>query len=272
MKEPPVIKPGSRARLADFDPRATLDLRDKDAAEDELRSNVERIAALQYTLWAENRRAVLVVLQGLDTSGKDGVVRHVFSGVNPTGVKVHSFGRPTPSELDHDFLWRVHAAVPARGEIGVFNRSHYEDVLVARVEALAPPGVIEQRYGIINEFERFLSPEGGGYVTILKFYLHISKQEQRERLLARLTDPAKAWKMQPADLATRAKWGEYRRAYELALSRCSTEWAPWRVIPADRKWVRNALVSRVVARTLESMKLKLPKPRGNPAALIRELR
>ncbi len=271
MNDPLLIKPGSRVNLEDFDPRDTLDLKDKDEAEDELRRNVERIADQQYVLWGENRRAVLVVLQGLDTSGKDGVVRHVFSGINPTGVKVHPFGRPTPEELDHDFLWRVHKVAPARGEIGIFNRSHYEDVLVARAEALAPPDVIEIRYGIINEFERFLSETGGGYVTILKFYLHISREEQHERLLARLTDPTRNWKMQASDLATRAKWNEYRSAYEAAISRCSTEWAPWRVIPADRKWVRNAIISRVIARTLESMRPQWPKPRADVKELIKQL-
>ncbi len=271
MKDPLVVAPGSRVDLAAIDPRDTLDLEDKDSAEEELRRNIERISELQYTLWGENRRAVLVVFQGIDTSGKDGATRHVFSGVNPTGVKVHTFGKPTPEELDHDFLWRIHRVVPGRGEIGVFNRSHYEDVLVGRVEKLAPAEVIEQRYGIINEFERFLSEAGGGYVTILKFCLLISKEEQRERLLARLTDPTRNWKMQPEDLATRAKWDEYRRAYQIALSRCSTEWAPWRVIPADRKWVRNALISRVVARTLESMKPKWPEPRADVKALIKQL-
>jgi PPK2 family polyphosphate:nucleotide phosphotransferase len=265
------LDPGAAVSLAALDPRSALDLEGRGPAEEELRRNVERMAELQYALWAENRRAVLVVLQGVDTSGKDGVIRHVLSGVNPQGVKVHAFGPPTPEERDHDFLWRIHRVVPARGEIGVFNRSHYEDVLVARVQALAPPEVIEQRYAIINEFERLLSPAGGGYVNVLKFFLHISREEQQERLLERLHDPRKNWKFQPGDLDVHESWDAYQRAYEIALSRCSTPWAPWHVIPADRKWVRNALVSRVIARALEAMDPKIPAARSDVQALLARL-
>lgn len=267
------LTPGAPLALEALDPRDTLGLADKAAGEDELRDNVDRITALQYDLWAENRRALLVVLQGMDTAGKDGVIRHVFSGVNPQGVRVHSFKRPTPHELDHDFLWRIHQAVPGRGEIGVFDRSQYEDVLAARVRALAPPEEIEWRYRAINDFERLLSPppHGGGYVTILKFFLHISREEQRERLLARLQDPRKGWKMQPEDLETRVKWDEYQHAYTDALTRCTTPWAPWYVIPADRKWVRNTIVSRVIRRTLEAMSPRIPPAAFDTARLIREL-
>jgi PPK2 family polyphosphate:nucleotide phosphotransferase len=265
-------EPGVRVDLGQIDPRDTCGLADKKAAELELRDSVARIAELQKILWAENRRAVLIVLQGMDTSGKDGTIRSVLSGVNPQGVRVHAFGPPSAAESDRDFLWRVHRVVPARGEIGVFNRSHYEDVLVARVVALAPAAVIEERYAIINQFERLLSPLAGGYVTLLKFFLHISRDEQKKRLRARLLDPTKAWKLQPADLDVREQWDEYLRAYEIALERCSTDWAPWHVIPADRKWVRNALVSRVVARALESLDLQLPEPRANVRDLLERLR
>lgn len=271
MNDPLLVKPGSKVDLAAIDPRETAGLKDKESAEEELRRNVARLAELQYRLWAERRRALLIVLQGMDTSGKDGVIRHVFSGVNPAGVRVHAFGRPTPSELAHDFLWRVHAVAPGRGEIGIFNRSHYEDVLVGRVERLAPADAIEDRYARINEFERLLAGPPGGYVTILKFYLHISRDEQHDRLVARLEDPEKNWKMRAEDLDARAKWDEFQRAYELALSRCSTEWAPWRVIPADRKWVRNTLISRVIAGTLEEMRPEVPAPRSDVRALLRAL-
>ncbi len=269
--EPLLIAPDTRVDLSAFNPGSTAALKDKDGAEEELRRNTARIAELQYALWAERRRALLVLLQGLDTSGKDGVIRHVFSGLNPLGIRVHSFGRPTPVELAHDFLWRVHAVIPARGELSVFNRSHYEDVLVVRVEKLAPPDAVERRYAIINDFERLLSAEGGGYVTILKFFLHISLEEQRERLRARLTDLTKSWKVQPEDLVTHARWDDYQAAYEIALSRCSTAWAPWRVIPADKKWARNTLVSRVVLRTLEEMDPRFPPPRSDATLLLEQL-
>jgi polyphosphate kinase 2 (PPK2 family) len=186
-------------------------------------------------------------------------------------VKVHSFGRPTPQELDHDFLWRVHREVPARGEIGVFNRSHYEDVLVARVAELAPPEVIEHRYAAIQDFERLLSIEGGGCVQLLKIFLHISRDEQRERLLARLTDPARNWKMDGADLEARAHWDDYQRAYEIALARCSTPFALWRILPADRKWVRNAIASRWIREALEALDPQLPPPRPELQELVRKL-
>jgi PPK2 family polyphosphate:nucleotide phosphotransferase len=250
----------TRINLAALDPQSKDDLPDKETADRELRENVAETADLQYNLWAENRRALLVILQGMDTSGKDGVIRHVFGGLNPQGVRVHAFGRPTPQELDHDFLWRVHQVVPARGEIGIFNRSHYEDVLVARVEGLAAPAAIEQRYAAINQFEHLLSAPPGGYITILKFFLHISPEEQRERLLARLSDPRKNWKVNPGDWAARARWDKYQQAYELVLQRCHTPAAPWHVIPADRKWVRNTLVSRVVLGALRQMAPALPPP------------
>ena len=263
------VRPGSRVRLADIDPASTpgIDKAAPDAdtkadrkrfAEAALPKSIARIADLQYLLWAENRRALLIVLQGMDTSGKDGVVRHVFSGVNPTGVRVTSFKKPSEIELDHDFLWRIHAATPARGEIGVFNRSHYEDVLVVRVHGLVEEKVWRKRYDTINVFEQVLA-DGG--TTILKFFLHISRDEQRERLKARLDDPSKHWKFQPSDIEERKKWDDYQSAYEDALSTCSTDPAPWFVVPSDRKWYQRWAIGEIVRETLEKMDPKTPKVR-----------
>lgn len=261
------VKPGTRLRLADIDPASTpgIDKAAPDAgdkaerklfAETALATSVARIADLQYLLWAENRRALLIVLQGMDTSGKDGVVRHVFSGVNPTGVRVTSFKKPSEIELDHDFLWRIHSATPAKGEIGVFNRSHYEDVLVVRVHGLVEEPVWRKRYDTINVFEQVLA-DGG--TTILKFFLHISKDEQRERLRARLDDPAKNWKFQPSDIEERKRWDDYQAAYEDALSKCSTAAAPWFVVPSDRKWYQRWAIGEIIRETLEAMDPKTPK-------------
>lgn len=251
-----IVEPGSTVDLSKFDPAGPGWFKDKAEAEGELAASTERIAELQYTMWAENKHALLVVLQGMDTSGKDGVIRHVFSGVNPQGVRVTSFKKPSETEADHDFLWRIHQAVPARGEIGVFNRSHYEDVLITRVHGWIPPEVCEARYGQINMFEKLLR---NGHLTILKFFLHISRAEQKERLEARLSDPKKNWKFQPGDLEERKKWDEYVTAYEGALSATSTPHAPWHIIPSDKKWRRNAIVAKVVRETMEGMKLKWPK-------------
>lgn len=250
------IKPGAEVDLSEFDPAWTCGLKDKAAGEAELQANVQRIADKQYPLWAENTRAVLVVLQGMDTSGKDGVVRHVFSGVNPTGVRVTSFKKPSDIELDHDFLWRIHMAVPVKGEIGVFNRSHYEDVLITRVHGLVDKEECKKRFEQINTFEKILT-DGG--TTILKFFLHISKDEQKERLEERLKDPKKNWKFNPGDLDERKYWKDYIKAYEDVLVRCSRDYAPWHIIPSDKKWVRNTIVSRIVAETLEEMAPKWPR-------------
>jgi PPK2 family polyphosphate:nucleotide phosphotransferase len=201
----------------------------------------------------------------MDTSGKDGTIKHVMTGVNPQGCRVTAFKQPTPDELDHDFLWRIHRAVPARGEIGIFNRSHYEDVVVVRVHGLAPRETWRARYDQINAFERMLTRNG---VVILKFFLHISRDEQRERLQARLDDPAKNWKFSEGDLAERARWDQYVAAYEDAISRCTTEWAPWRIIPADRKWVRNAAVAHTIIETLEALKMRWPRPRIDVGRIV----
>ncbi len=217
---------------------------------------VERIAEIQRQLYADSRFALLVVLQGRDASGKDGTIRKVFTGVNPQGVQVASFKVPSEEEKLHDFLWRVHHRVPARGMIGIFNRSHYEDVIVPRVYATVPRAVWEARYAQINEFERGLHSNG---VRILKFFLHISRAEQKERLDKRLADPEKNWKFSPRDLAERKKWDAYTAAYRDAIRRCSTRWAPWYVVPADDKKVRNYLIARAVADTLQSLKLRWPK-------------
>ena len=218
-------------------------------------ADIAEIDRLQEVLYAQAKYTLLVVLQGQDASGKDGTIRRVFSPLNPLGVVVTSFKKPTPRELAHDFLWRIHKAVPPAGMIGIFNRSHYEDVLVPRIHATLPAERIEARYRQINAFERHLAEND---VTILKFYLHISKKEQKARLDARLHDPTKRWKFSPADLAERKHWGDYISAYEVALQRCSTQWAPWFVIPADRKWYRNAIVARIVRATLEALDLTYP--------------
>jgi PPK2 family polyphosphate:nucleotide phosphotransferase len=257
------VKPGSKVSITKLDPDDTNGMKDKEAAENDLRGNIERLVELQTTLYAENKRAVLLVLQGIDGAGKDGTVRHVMTGLNPLGVDIVSFKRPTEEELDHDYLWRVHKACPARGDITVFNRSHYEDVLVVRVNGLIDKAECERRYRQINEFERTLTDNG---TVIIKCFLHISKQEQRERLEARLHDPLKNWKFEEGDLAVRKQWDAYMGkggAYEAMLRATSTGHAPWHVIPADKKWFRNLAVSGLLVATMEAMKLKMPKPVKN---------
>lgn len=215
-----------------------------------------RLEKLQELLWAEHRRRILIVLQAMDTGGKDGVIRSVFEGVNPQGVRVASFKRPTEPELSHDYLWRVHRHTPADGEMVIFNRSHYEDVLVVRVHDLVSEGRWSRRYDQINDFEQMLTDEG---TTILKFFLHISKEEQKARLQARLDDPRKHWKFSHGDLAEREHWDEYQAAYADALSKTSTTGAPWIIVPADRKWFRDLVVSTVIVQTLEGLQMKLPE-------------
>jgi PPK2 family polyphosphate:nucleotide phosphotransferase len=252
------VPAGSRLDLAQHDPGAKPGFegkkKDGRASLAELKP---RLADLQRRLWAEGERGLLVVLQAMDTGGKDGTIRHVFGGVNPQGVHVRGFGVPTEWELDHDYLWRVHQHTPERGAITIFNRSHYEDVLVVRVKDLAPEKRWSKRYGHIRDFERLLADEG---TVIVKFFLHISKEEQRERLQARLDDPAKNWKFRRGDLDDRALWDDYMRAYEDAISETSAEHAPWYVVPADRKWYRNLVVSTVLVETLERMDPRYPEP------------
>lgn len=233
-----------------------VDMPDDDVLNEKTRGLLEHLEELQARLYADGRHALLIVLQGRDASGKDGVVRKVFGACNPAGCQVTSFRAPTPIELSHDFLWRVHDAVPAKGMIGIFNRSHYEDVLVVRVHDLVPKAVWSRRYDQINDFERMLDANG---VKILKFFLHISHEEQREQLLERLTDPKKNWKFRAGDLDDRALWGDYTRAYRDALRKCSTPWAPWFVVPADDKDVRDYLIATTVVEALRSINPEYPK-------------
>ena len=254
-----VVAPGKRVDLDARDPRATSGFR-KSEAQDRLEALGRRLRELQGILAAERSRKVLVVLQGIDTSGKDGTIAHVFEHVNPQGVRVARFSVPTAEELAHDFLWRVHARVPAAGEMAIFNRSHYEDVLVPSAHGKISPAGLKNRYAQINAFEALLAETG---TTILKFFLHISRAEQKERLIGRLRDPSKVWKFERGDLRERALWKEYAKAYEGLLERTSTAAAPWRIIPADRKWHRNLLVAGSIVEALEAMHLKYPpRPPG----------
>ena len=260
---------GRTVRLADWNPRATPGWRKKDDAAERLAHNLERIDAQQYRLFAEARRSLLIVLQGMDTSGKDGVIRNVLTVFNPQGCRVWPFKVPSVEEASHGFPWRIQRATPARGEVAVFNRSHYEDVLVVRVHHLVPRSIWSRRYEIINAFERNLHEDG---TRVLKFFLHISRSEQRTRLLARLDDPLKHWKFRDADLAERTQWKGYHRAYEDALARCSTSHAPWHIIPADHKWYRDLAVSEIIAETLERMDPKVPKVTLNVTRLRARLK
>jgi PPK2 family polyphosphate:nucleotide phosphotransferase len=251
------VAPGTKVNLAKYDPQDSRAFsKDKKAAQKVLEKLDQELDALQELLYAEHKHKILIVLEGMDTSGKDGVIRHVFRGVNPQGVRVSSFKQPTTQELDHDFLWRIHPGVPGKGEIVIFNRSHYEDILVARVHRLAPEKVIENRYENINNFEKMLGDEG---TTILKFFLHISKEEQKERLKERLKDKSKHWKFSASDVNERKFWNAYIKAYELALSRTSTAYAPWYVVPANKKWYRNLVTASIIVDTLKGLKMRFPQ-------------
>ena len=255
MCQPLRLPPGETFHLNKLDPRKVEGDWQKETARERIKQNIERTRELAYRLYAENRRSVLLVLQGMDTAGKDGTTRVVLTGVNPQSCQIVPFKQPSHEELDHDFLWRIHKAVPRNGNIGIFNRSHYEDVLVVRVHDLVPRSVWKTRYDRINEFEKLLTE---GRVTIVKCFLHISKDEQRERLQARLDNPQKRWKFNKADLAERKLWDDYQRAYEDALTKCNTEHAPWNVIPSDRKWYRNLVVSELLRETLERLNPQFP--------------
>lgn len=255
-----LVQPGQKLRLADIDPRDTKSFDgDKDEGRARKAQLNARLEELQEALYAEGRHRLLVVLQAMDAGGKDGTIRSVFDGVNPQGVKVASFKKPTPVELAHDFLWRVHPHTPGCGEIAIWNRSHYEDVLIARVHDLVPEKRWRQRYEHIVAFEKLLAGEG---TTIRKIFLHISKDEQRERLQERIDDPKKRWKWNSGDLDERRRWHDYQQAYEDALAATSTEHAPWYVVPADRNWYRDLVVSELLVATLESMRIRLPE--GEP--------
>ena len=251
------VAPGSAAELAARATDNRCGLLDKTDGTARLEALIAELSELQNRLWAEAERSVLLVLQGLDTSGKDGTIRKVFTGVNPQGCRVQSFKVPTSIDLAHDYLWRVHAACPRRGEIGIFNRSHYEDVVAVPVVEAIGPTRTAQRYGHINAFEQMLHDEG---TTIVKCFLNISSDEQRQRLQQRLDDPAKRWKLLPSDLDTRAHWDANLDAYEAALAATSTPVAPWYVIPADRKWVRDVVVATLLVETLRAMDPQVPPP------------
>ena len=262
------VEPGSPAGLAGRDPSGTPGVKSRKRAERATPKLQERLAGLQERLYAERSRSLLVVLQGMDTSGKDGAIKHAFASLSPSGTRVTSFKAPTEVERRHHFLWRIRKALPESGQVGIFNRSHYEDVVVVRVKRLAPQAVWSTRFGEINAFEESLAKSG---TTLVKVFLHISPDEQRERLLARLDDPTKRWKFNPGDLDDRARWARFRTAYEEALTRCSTEAAPWFVVPADRKWYRNWAISGLLVETLEDLAPAYPTPELDLAALRNRL-
>jgi PPK2 family polyphosphate:nucleotide phosphotransferase len=250
------VPAGSRVDLSKVDPAATHG-HSKESAAAELEAGLARLTDLQDRLWAEGKHRVLVVLQGIDAAGKDGTLRQVMGAFNPQGCPVTAFKVPSAEDLAHDYLWRIHRRVPGNGEIGIFNRSHYEDVLVVRVHAIVQKPVWSRRYDQINAFERMLAEEG---TTIVKFFLYIDRDEQRERFQARLDDPAKRWKFRLGDLDERKRWDDYIAAYEDALSRCSTAEAPWYVIPSNRKWFRNFAVTDILAETLDELDPRYPEP------------
>lgn len=263
-----LIKPGDKVKLSKWDPNDKGDFEgSKEEGLAEIARLNEKLGALQELLYAEHKHKVLIVLQAMDTGGKDGVIRRVFDGVNPQGVRVAGFKVPTRKELDHDYLWRVHKVTPGNGEMVIFNRSHYEDVLVVRVHNLVPPNVWKKRFDQINQFERLLVENG---TTILKFYLHIDMEEQKERLQARLDEPDKRWKFSLGDLEERKLWPDYMQAYEDVLSKTSSEYAPWYIVPANRKWYRDLVISSVLVGTLESLKMEFPQPEDDLNGVVIE--
>ncbi|MFN2175686.1 MAG: polyphosphate kinase 2 family protein [Anaerolineales bacterium] len=260
------VKQGEKIKLDEWDPNDLQGpISKKSKAKDRLDELNVQLEELQELLYAENKNKLLVVLQAMDTGGKDGVIRHVFDGVNPQGVKVTSFKVPTPIELDHDYLWRVHKRTPGKGEIMIFNRSHYEDVLVVRVHNLVPESVWSRRYDHINHFEKMLHDEG---TTILKFFLNIDLREQKERLQARLDNPKKNWKFSLGDLKERELWPDYIRAYEEVLTRTSTEWAPWYIIPSNRKWYRNLVIASIMVETMKGFNMSYPESEDDLSGVV----
>jgi len=252
------VKPRIKIELNQWDPNEKSEFEGgKGAGKEHLEQLNAQLMELQELLYAESKHKVLIVLQGMDTSGKDGVIQHVFKGVNPQGVRVASFKVPTPEELSHDYLWRIHKQTPAKGEIVIFNRSHYEDVLVVRVHKLVPESTWSKRFEQINNFERMCAEEG---TIILKFFLHIDLDEQKQRLQARLDDPTKRWKFRSGDLNERKLWSNYQKAYEDVLSKTSTSWAPWYIIPSNHKWYRNLVIGTILIDTLKGLKMRYPEP------------
>jgi PPK2 family polyphosphate:nucleotide phosphotransferase len=263
-----IVKPGSKIQLKHFDPGYHGKHESHKAALPEIQENRQKMEDLQYLMYAENKHSLLIVLQGLDAAGKDGVVRHVLTGMNPSGCVSVNFKEPTKEELAHDFLWRVHPHVPAKGSVVIFNRSHYEDVLVVRVHGLVPKKVWSKRYGQINEFEQLIATENN--TAILKFFLHISKEEQIARFKKRLDDPTHQWKISESDYKEREYWGDYVEAFEDVLTQTSTEHAPWFIIPSNHKWFRDLAISQIIVRQMENMGMKFPKPTVNLAEIRRE--
>ena len=262
-----LLKPRKKTRklkLKDWDPDYHAGKK-KEEVEKELVHFSSRISELQYKLFAANSQSLMIILQGVDTSGKDGTIRHVMGALNPQSCYVRPFKVPTTEELSHDYLWRVHMAVPSKGQIAISNRSHYDDIIEVRVHSLVPKSELTPRYGQINDFEKYLADN---HVTILKFFLHISKHEQKKRLQERLEDPTKRWKISESDLENRKYWDKYIESYEEALSKCSTKFAPWYIIPANLKWFRNWAVAQIILETLDSMKLKYPQPRIDVSKIV----
>ena len=252
------VKPGTKVKLADWDADYTANFENKEQTLELFDKNVEKLVKLQYLLYAENKHAILVVLQAMDAGGKDGTIRTVMGPMNPQGCRVKAFKTPSEEELAHDFLWRIHKYVPRKGEVCVFNRSHYEDVLIVRVHNLVPQSIWASRFEQINNFERMLVENN---IHVIKFFLYIDKNEQLKRLKERLDDPAKQWKANPVDFEERKCWNKYTKAYEDVLARCSTDYAPWYVIPANKKWFRNLAVAEILVEKLADLKMKFPKPR-----------
>lgn len=272
MKQPFIVKPGEKFSLngveKDCNPELIPDytgaFRKKGETKKPLKKLNKRLLKLQELLYAESQHSLLIILQGMDTCGKDGTIRRVMAGINVQGCDVVNFKVPTVDEISRDFLWRAHRAVPRKGKIGIFNRSHYEDVLVVRVHDLVPESIWKKRYQQINDFERMLVENG---TVILKFFLHISKDEQKERLESRINDPSKHWKITEADIRERAYWDDYMQAYESVLHKCSTDWAPWYIIPANKKWYRNLVITERIVETLENLDMKYPKPNSDVSTL-----
>lgn len=267
IASPYLAKPGSKIKLARLKPDDEGSFGSKEDAIEAAKKNLKALDDLQEILYAESKQSLLIVLQAMDGGGKDGTIEFVFSGINPQGCEVHSFKAPTSNELAHDYLWRVHQVCPPRGKLGIFNRSHYEDVLVPVVQKWITGSHAQKRYEHINEFERMLNDEG---TTIVKFFLHISKEEQKERLIARQQDKEKWWKFSPGDIDIRKQWDAYQKAYESMINHTSTAHAPWYIIPANRKWYRNFVVSDIVLKSLKKMKPKLPVIKDDPRKYVIE--
>ena len=261
------VKPGRLVSLADYDPDDTGPYDSEEQTAELLAGLRAELAELQGLLFADNRYAVLIVLQGMDGSGKDSTIRHVMSSLTPLGCSATPFKTPSEEELEHDFLWRIHKALPGRGTIGIFNRSHYEDVLIVRVHNLVPRQVWKHRYRQINDFERMLTETG---TVILKFFLHISKDEQKKRFEERLKNPTKYWKFAPKDIEERKFWDDYMAAYEAVLTKCSTAWAPWTIVPANHKWYRNLIVAQTIVKALKDLDLQWPAPTFDRSQVVIE--